>query len=105
MRGLRNKQPVWLRRRRSLSPGGDDVPARKGGRHETGRSAPEIADAMEATVGVRHLLASKDGYDISVLLPAAHSSAPREAMDCACALYLNDSSAWDLPRQRSAAPH
>ncbi len=50
-------------------------------------------------------LASKDGYEESVLPSGARVGTVEEAMDCACGLYLNDVSAWELPRQRSAPPH
>jgi len=41
--------------------------------------------------GVAIYLASKDGYEDSVL-PSAKS--PEEALDCACGLYLNEPQAW-----------
>ena len=47
-------------------------------------------------------LASKDGYETSVLPSGMFVGTVEEAMDCACGLYLNDPSAWELPRQRSA---
>jgi hypothetical protein len=50
-------------------------------------------------------LASKDGYEESVLPSGSFTGSPEEAMDCACGLYLNDVTAWELPRQRSAPPH
>jgi hypothetical protein len=50
-------------------------------------------------------LASKDGYENSVLPSGMFVGTVEEAMDCACGLYLNDPSAWELPRQRFAAPH
>ncbi len=39
-------------------------------------------------------LASKDGYEDSVLPSGSFTGAPEEALDCACGLYLNDISAW-----------
>jgi hypothetical protein len=39
-------------------------------------------------------LASKDGYQDSVLPSGTPSGSPEEALDCACGLYLNDPSAW-----------
>jgi hypothetical protein len=39
-------------------------------------------------------LASKDGYEDSVLPSGAFSGAPEEALDCACGLYLNEPGAW-----------
>jgi len=53
----------------------------------------------------RAWLASKDGYEASVLPSGALVGTVEEAMDCACGLYLNDISAWELPRQRSAPPY
>ncbi len=39
-------------------------------------------------------LASKDGYEDSIL-PTGHlAGSPEEALDCACGLYLNDPTAW-----------
>jgi hypothetical protein len=50
-------------------------------------------------------LASKDRYEISVLPSGAFVGTIEEAMDCACGLYLNDPSAWQIPGQRSRLPH
>ncbi len=49
-------------------------------------------------------LASKDGYEDSVLPSGMFVGTVEEAMDSACGLYLNDPSAWELPRQPSAPP-
>jgi hypothetical protein len=39
-------------------------------------------------------LASRDGYQDSIL-PTGHTAGtPEEALDCACGLYLNDPTAW-----------
>lgn len=39
-------------------------------------------------------LASKDGYEDSIL-PSGHlAGSPEDALDCACGLYLNDPTAW-----------
>jgi hypothetical protein len=35
-------------------------------------------------------LASKDGYEDSILPRGTFTGAPEEALDCACGLYLND---------------
>jgi len=35
-------------------------------------------------------LASRDGYQDSVLPSGLHAGTPEEALDCACGLYLND---------------
>ncbi len=43
-------------------------------------------------------LASKDGYEDSVLPSGSFTGAPEEALDCACGLYLNDPSAWTEAR-------
>jgi len=39
-------------------------------------------------------LASKDGYEDSILPRGSFTGAPEEALDCACGLYLNDITAW-----------
>jgi hypothetical protein len=43
-------------------------------------------------------LASKDGYEESVLPQGTLTGTPAEALDCACGLYLNDPSAWSEAR-------
>ena len=46
-------------------------------------------------------LASKDGYENSVLPTGSFADAPEDALDCACGLYLGDPTAWimgDSPR-------
>jgi len=45
-------------------------------------------------------LASRDGYEDSVLPSGSFAGTPEEALDCACGLYLNDPSAWveDSPK-------
>jgi hypothetical protein len=42
-------------------------------------------------------LASKDGYQDSILPSGLHAGSPEEALDCACGLYLNDPTAWIQP--------
>jgi hypothetical protein len=39
-------------------------------------------------------LASKDGYEDSVLPSGWPVGTAEEALDCACGLYLNDPTAW-----------
>jgi hypothetical protein len=39
-------------------------------------------------------LASKDGYEDSILPQGSFTGTPAEALDCACGLYLNDPTAW-----------
>ena len=46
-------------------------------------------------------LASKDGYQDSILPRGSFTGAPEEALDCACGLYLNDITAWTEARQDS----
>ncbi len=48
-------------------------------------------------------LASKDGYEDSVLPSGLAAGTPEEALDCACGLYLADPSAWqeNLPPSNS----
>lgn len=48
-------------------------------------------------------LASKDGYEDSMLPRGSFTGAPEEALDCACGLYLNDVSAWFDARHRGEA--
>ena len=43
-------------------------------------------------------LASKDGYEDSILPRGSFTGAPEEALDCACGLYLNDITAWTEAR-------
>ncbi|WP_435123781.1 hypothetical protein [Micromonospora tulbaghiae] len=42
-------------------------------------------------------LASRDGYQDSVLPNGLPAGSPEEALDCACGLYLNDPTAWTQP--------
>lgn len=42
-------------------------------------------------------LASKDGYEDSVLPSGRPVGTAEEALDCACGLYLNDPTAWQPP--------
>ena len=46
-------------------------------------------------------LASRDGYEDSVLPTGMTAGPPEEALDCACGLYLNDISAWTEARDDS----
>jgi hypothetical protein len=39
-------------------------------------------------------LASKDGYEDSMLPTGSFTGTPEEALDCVCGLYLGDPSAW-----------
>ena len=39
-------------------------------------------------------LASRDGYEDSVLPSGLPVGTPEEALDCACGLYLNDPTTW-----------
>jgi hypothetical protein len=44
-------------------------------------------------------LASKDGYEDSILPRGSFTGTPQEALDCACGLYLDDISAWTEARE------
>lgn len=46
-------------------------------------------------------LASKDGYEDSMLPHGNPIGTPEQALDCACGLYLNDPTAWieSLPEE------
>ena len=46
-------------------------------------------------------LASKDGYEDSLLPSGMTAGTPEEALDCACGLYLNDMTAWTETRNDS----
>ena len=39
-------------------------------------------------------LASRDGYEDSILPNGHTAGSPEQALDCACGLYLNDPTAW-----------
>ena len=39
-------------------------------------------------------LASRDGYEDSILPNGHTAGSPEDALDCACGLYLNDPTAW-----------
>ena len=60
---------------------------------------PTAVCRLRNRVGVCHLyLASKDGYEDSLLPSGRPSGTPQEALDCACGLYLADPSAWSQQR-------
>ena len=48
-------------------------------------------------------LASRNGYETTVLPSGYPVGTPEEALDCACGLYLNDPTAWDQPPTNSRA--
>lgn len=48
-------------------------------------------------------LASKNGYEDSILPRGSFTGAPEEALDCACGLYLNDITAWTEARHQGRA--
>jgi len=48
-------------------------------------------------------LASKEGYEDSILPRGSFTGAPEEALDCACGLYLNDITAWSDARSQGGA--
>ncbi len=41
-------------------------------------------------------LAIKDSYEDAILPSGNHAGTPEEALDCACGLYLNDPTAWQV---------
>ncbi|MEV6324917.1 hypothetical protein AB0M45_27600 [Nocardia sp. NPDC051787] len=49
------------------------------------------------TWGFAIYLASRDGYENSILPNGWPAGTPAEALDCACGLYLNDPTAWQPP--------
>jgi hypothetical protein len=48
-------------------------------------------------------LASRDGYEDSVLPSGLPVGSPQEALDCACGLYLKDPSAWQEGAQPASS--
>ncbi len=67
------------------------------GELQTGEVLPlcRLRYAGSATVwGFAVSLASKDGYQDSILPSGRPSGTPQEALDCACGLYLADPTAW-----------
>lgn len=42
-------------------------------------------------------LGSRDGYQDSILPNGAFEGTPQDALDCACGLYLGDTTAWLNP--------
>ncbi len=55
---------------------------------------PALPPRLTRPLGLRVYLASKDGYEDSVLPHGSFTGSPEEALDCACGLYLDDVSAW-----------
>jgi hypothetical protein len=55
------------------------------------------------TWGFAIYLASKDGYEDSILPTGYPAGTPQEALDCACGLYLADHTAW-ISRLPSSNP-
>jgi hypothetical protein len=53
------------------------------------------------TWGFAIYLASKDGYEDSLLPNGTPFGSPEEALDCACGLYLNDPTVWAGPFDRT----
>ncbi|MEG8184698.1 hypothetical protein GZH49_40460 [Nocardia terpenica] len=49
------------------------------------------------TWGFAIYLASRDGYQNSILPNGHPAGTPAETLDCACGLYLNDTTAWLPP--------
>lgn len=47
-----------------------------------------------ATWGFAVYLASRDGYEDSVLPSGRFAGSPEEALDCACGLYLSGPESW-----------
>jgi hypothetical protein len=47
--------------------------------------------------GFAFYLASRDGYENSILPSGLHAGSPEEALGCACGLYLNAPTAWLQP--------
>jgi hypothetical protein len=50
---------------------------------------PPALRRVSGTLGFAVYLASKDGYEDSVLPTGGPAGPPEDALDCACGLYLN----------------
>ncbi|HTE69437.1 MAG TPA: hypothetical protein VK942_11870 [Actinomycetes bacterium] len=93
-----------LQRRRERWPGLADVHVRfrarfayLAGELEDGEVLPLCRLRYQDSAslwGFAIYLASRDGYEDSVLPSGLPIGTPEEALDCACGLYLNDPSAW-----------
>ena len=58
------------------------------------------------TWGFPIYLASRDSYEDSFLPSGFPAGSPEEALDCACGLYLNTTTAWlPHPQRTNAAEH
>jgi hypothetical protein len=49
------------------------------------------------TWGFAAYLASRDGYEDSILPNGHPAGTPEQALDCVCGLYLNNTTAWLKP--------
>jgi hypothetical protein len=70
------------------------------GELETGEALPlcRLRYSGSASLwGFAIYLASRDGYEDSVLPSGLGAGTPEEALDCACGLYLGDPTAWQQP--------
>jgi hypothetical protein len=57
-------------------------------------SVPLALRGSASTWGFAIYLASRDGYEDSVLPSGSFAGSPEEALDCACMLYLADADIW-----------
>lgn len=56
---------------------------------------PAALQRLSASLwGFAIYLASRDGYEDSVLPSGLPTGQPEQALDCACGLYLDDPDAW-----------
>jgi hypothetical protein len=71
-------------------------------------AAPFVSAALRRDghdVAVAIYLASSDSYQDSVVPTGYPVGTSQEALDCACGLDLNDSTAWRQPRRTSSPDH
>ena len=92
-------RPGW---RRCLFPQPVCLPRRRPPRGGGPAAVPAAVRRLSQPVGFAVDLASRDGYQDSVLPSGLPVGTPKAALDCACGLYLNDPSAWQdhLPPAR-----
>ena len=98
----RLEQRLELRRRerwRALRELNSPLPRRLRLHHRHRHRRPAVAmptplHGSPDNWGFACYLASKDGYEESILPTGSFTGTPEEALDCACGLYLNDPTSW-----------
>ena len=77
------------------------APAR---RHRTATVPPALR-RLSQQLGFAIHLASRNGYENTVLPSGYPVGTSEEALDCGCGLYLNDPTAWTNPRRTNGRDH